>query len=161
MAKVGVVMLSKIASHPWGSLSEQAHLGCEDYIREKLTRFNPNDQKEIQWMLDQNVLTQASLKQLIDSMIQGIRIPAETRTTILAARFTNILRQFVPEGKEFSAGEKGLYFRFTIVPKGDKFLAFVQGEEKYGESVMHGEGATEFEALKKLVESLKVLTPQK
>lgn len=161
MAKYGEVISSQVASHPWQSLSAKAHLGCEDYIRGRITRFNPNDQKEIQWMLEQNVLTPASLKQLGDSIIQDIKVPAETRTTVLAARLKNILRQYAPEGKEFSAGEKEMYFRFTIVPKGERFLAFVQGEEKYGESVMHGEGNTEFEALKSLVEALKVLVPQK
>jgi len=157
MAKISSIMKTQIASHPWQSLSANTHLGCEDYIRKILLRFSPNDQKEIQWMLDQNVLSKAFLKYLSDLIV----LQSETKTKTLESRMKNILHQYnIPEDKVYSAGEKECYFRFRIIQKGDKFLAFVQGEEKYGEQVIHGEGETEFEALKSLVEELKTLAPQ-
>jgi len=88
------VPMRLVATHPWQSMDPDVYLGSEDYIRRILRRARERDFIELQWMLEQGILTRDKLSEIVTEMQRDILEPAEERAAEIGSTMAQVLFEF-------------------------------------------------------------------
>jgi len=70
--KYAIVPFSKISTHPFQSLLPADYLGDPGYIKELLADLTPSNQKRIQWMVAEKIVTEEQLKAYVEEMAHTV-----------------------------------------------------------------------------------------
>ncbi len=96
--KYAIVPFSKISTHPFQSLLPADYLGDPGYIKELLADLTPSNQKRIQWMVAEKIVTEEQLKAYVEEMAHAVlKKPME-----LAEKYRQTLQGLLSPGE--SAG---------------------------------------------------------
>lgn len=69
------VSFSQIASHPFGSLSAEEHLGSPDHVKKLLKEGSDNARIRLRWMIEAGVVTKEQMDQYVTEIMNDALAP--------------------------------------------------------------------------------------